>query len=135
MRRESLLSAAPVRIPPWLPDLRFGKPGRCFEPALGRMALVIGLVAHAVASLSMLGLAVMTLWAWIVSFAIFPCAVVSGLWTASGFIAFALVISVWLVAVFLPLAAPPRSLWRDRSRLLPLPVTAAALACLLGWSL
>ena len=28
-------------------------------------------------------------------------AVVGGLWTASGFIAFALVVSVWLVVVFL----------------------------------
>ena len=55
MRQGSLLSSAPVRIPPWLPDLWLGKPGRCFEPALGRMALVIGLVAHAVASLSVIG--------------------------------------------------------------------------------
>ena len=55
VRRESLTSSAPVRIPPWLPDLRLGKPGRCFEPALGRMALVIGLAAHAVAPLSVLG--------------------------------------------------------------------------------
>ena len=53
-RRGSLPSSAPVRIPPWLPDLRLGKPGRCFEPALGRMVLVIGLVAHAVAPLSVL---------------------------------------------------------------------------------
>ena len=75
VRRESLLSCAPVRGPPWFPDLRLGKPRRCFEPALGRMGLVIGLVAHAVASLSVLGLAVVTLWAWIVSFAVFPCAV------------------------------------------------------------
>ena len=57
----SLPSAAPVRVPPWLPDLRLGKPGGCFEPALGRMALVIGLVTHAVALLSVLGLAVMAL--------------------------------------------------------------------------
>ena len=49
------LSSAPVRIPPWLPDLRLGKPGRCFEPVFGRMLLVIGLVAHAVAPLSVLG--------------------------------------------------------------------------------
>ena len=55
MRRESLLSSTPVRIPPWLPDLRLGELGRCFERHLGRMALVIGLVAHAVASLSVLG--------------------------------------------------------------------------------
>ena len=75
VRRESLPSSAPVRIPPWLPDLRLGKPGRCFEPALGRMALVIGLVAHAVAPLSVLSSAVVMLWAWIVSFAVFPCAV------------------------------------------------------------
>ena len=47
----SLPSPAPVRIPPWLPDLRLGNLGRCF----GRMALVIGLVAHAVTPLSMLG--------------------------------------------------------------------------------
>ena len=47
MRRGSLPSFAPVRIPLWLPDLWLGKPGRCFEPTLGRMALVIGLVAHA----------------------------------------------------------------------------------------
>ena len=52
MRRESLRSSAPVRVPPWLPDLRLGKPGGCFGPALGRMALVTGLVAHAVAPLS-----------------------------------------------------------------------------------
>ena len=95
VRRESLLSSAPVRVPPWLPDLRLGKPGRCFEPALGRMGLVIGLVAHSVASLSVLSLAVMTLWACFDSFAVFPCVVVGGLWTASGFIAFALVVSVW----------------------------------------
>ena len=55
MRRESLRGSAPVRVPPWLPDLRLGKPGRCFEPTLGRMALVTGLVAHAVAPLSILG--------------------------------------------------------------------------------
>ena len=55
MRRESLRSSAPVRVPPWLPDLWLGTPGRCFEPALGRMALVTGLVAHAVAPLSVHG--------------------------------------------------------------------------------
>ena len=55
MRRESLQSSAPVRVPPRLPDLRLGMPGRCFEPALGRMALVIGLMAHAVAPLSVHG--------------------------------------------------------------------------------
>ena len=55
MRRESLRRPAPVRVPPRLPDLRLGKPGRSFEPALGRMALVTGRVAHAVAPLSVLG--------------------------------------------------------------------------------
>ena len=55
VRRGSLPSSAPVRIPPWLPDLQLGKPGRCCEPTLGRIALVIGLVAHAVAPLSVLG--------------------------------------------------------------------------------
>ena len=61
---------------------------------------MIGLVPLTVASLSVLGQAVVTLWAWIVSFAVFPCAVVGGLRTASVFIAFALVVSVWPVAVF-----------------------------------
>ena len=61
---------------------------------------MIGLVAHAVALLSVLGQAVVTLWAWIVSFAVFPCAVVGGLRTASVFIVFALVVSVWPMAVF-----------------------------------
>ena len=55
MRRESLRSSAPVRVPPRLPDLRLGKPGRSFEPALGRLALVTGLVAHAVAPFSVFG--------------------------------------------------------------------------------
>ena len=55
VRRESLRSSAPVRVPPWIPDLRLGKPGRCFEPALGRMSLVTGLVAHAVTPLSVHG--------------------------------------------------------------------------------
>ena len=55
MRWESLRSSAPVRVPPWLPDLRFGKPGGCFGPALGRMALMTGLVAHAVVLLSIHG--------------------------------------------------------------------------------
>ena len=66
-----------------------------FEPAFSRMALVCGLVAHAVARLSLLGSAVEMLWAWIVSFDVLPCAIVGGLRTASGFIAFALVVSVW----------------------------------------
>ena len=59
-----------------------------------------GLVAPAVAPLAMLSSAVETLWAWIVSLAVFPCAIVGGLRTASGFTAFALVVSVWPVAVF-----------------------------------
>ena len=92
MRQESLRSYAPGRVPPWLPDLRFGKPVGCFGPAPGRMALVTGLVAHDVA----------------VGVERLDCcfawrgygAVVGGLWTASGLIAFALVVSGWLVAVF-----------------------------------
>ena len=40
---------------------------------------MIGLVAHAVAPLSILSQAVVALWAWIVSFAVFPCAVVGPL--------------------------------------------------------
>ena len=55
MRRESLRRPAPVRVPPRLPDLRLGKLGRSIEPALGRMALVTGLVAHAVSPLSVHG--------------------------------------------------------------------------------
>ena len=55
----------------WPPDLRLGRPGGYFESALGRLALVCGLVAP----LAVLGSAVETLWAWIVSLAVFPCAV------------------------------------------------------------
>ena len=55
MRRESLRRPALVRIPPWLPNLRLGKPERSDEAALGRMALVTGLVAHAVSPLSVHG--------------------------------------------------------------------------------
>ena len=55
MRWESLWRLAPVRVPPGLPDLWLGNPVRSFEPALGRMALVTGLVAHAVAPLSIHG--------------------------------------------------------------------------------
>ena len=47
---RSLPSSTPVRFPLWVPDLRLRKLGMCFEPAL-----VIGLVAHAVAPLSVLG--------------------------------------------------------------------------------
>ena len=50
-----------------------------FESALGRLALVCGLVAHAVTSLSVRSSAVVTLCAWIVSFAGWPCAVASAI--------------------------------------------------------
>ena len=103
VRRESLPSSAPVRIPPWLPDLRLGKPGKCFEPALGdgcrdrsccsrfcsafRARLsgrdAVG-VDHLVCCFPLRGRG----------------AVAGGLWTACGFIAFAPVVSVWPVAVF-----------------------------------
>ena len=74
-----------------------------FEPALGRMALVCGLVAHAVAPLSVRGQrsrrcvrgsprCCFSLCG--------RCAIVGGLRTASGCMAFALVVSVWPVAVF-----------------------------------
>ena len=55
MRRESLWRPASVRVPPKLTDLRLGKPGMSFEPALGWMALVTGLVAHSVAPPSVHG--------------------------------------------------------------------------------
>ena len=61
--------------PPWPPDLRLGKSGGYFEPALGQMALVCDLLAHAVSPLAVLGSTVGTLWAWIVSFAVFHCVV------------------------------------------------------------
>ena len=104
MRRESLRRPASIRAPPRLPDLWLGKPGRSFEPALGRMALVTGLVAHAVAPLPIHGSAVDDAVGVDRLNYCFPLngrgAIVGGLWTASGFIAFALVVSVWLVAVF-----------------------------------
>ena len=77
---------------------------RVLEPALGRMAVVCGLVAHAVAPLAVLGLAVETLGTWIVSLAVFPCAVAVRSLAICGPLAvsqrFALVVSVWPVAVF-----------------------------------
>ena len=57
------------------------------------MALVCGLVAHAVAPLAVLGSAVGTLWAWTVSLVFFPCAV-----------------AVRSLAVYGPLAFSQRSL-------------------------
>ena len=50
MRRESLRRPAPIRVPS-----RLEKPGRSVETVLGRMALVTGLVAHAVSPLSVHG--------------------------------------------------------------------------------
>ena len=47
MSRESLRRSAPVRDPPVLSGLRLEKHGRIVEPALGRVALVTGLVALA----------------------------------------------------------------------------------------
>ena len=74
------------------------------EPTVGQMALVCDLVAHAVAPLAVLGSAVETLWAWVVSLAVFPCAVAVRSLAVYGplavFTAFALVVSVWPVAVF-----------------------------------
>ena len=88
----SLLSAAPVRVLPGLPIFFLGSQEGTFEPALGRMALVCGLVAHAVALLAVPGSAVVD--------RLVCGAIVGGLRTASGFIAFALVVSVRPVAVF-----------------------------------
>ena len=48
---ESLRWPAPVRDPPVLPGLRLEKHGRIVEPAFGRVALVTGLVARALAPL------------------------------------------------------------------------------------
>ena len=74
-----------------------------FEPALGRMALVCGLVAQAVAPLSVLGQRLRRCGRGSshCCFALCGCgAIVGGLRTASGFMAFTLVVSVWPVAVF-----------------------------------
>ena len=61
MRWESLRRPASVRVPPRLPDLRLGKPRRSFEPALGRMALMTGLVAHALAVFGLLAVSLRSL--------------------------------------------------------------------------
>ena len=78
-----------------------------FEPALGQLALVCGLVAHAIASLSVRGrdaVCVDRLVCWLALCG--RCAIVGGLRTARVFIAFALVVSVWPVAVFLTASGP-----------------------------
>ena len=56
--RESLQRSAPVRDPPVFPDLRIEEQGRIVEPALGRAALVAGLVDLALTLLPALGQAV-----------------------------------------------------------------------------
>ena len=53
--RVSLPSAAPVRVLPGLPIFGLGSREGALSLLFGRMALVIGLVAHAVAPLSVLG--------------------------------------------------------------------------------
>ena len=74
-----------------------------FELALGQLALVCGLVAHAVSSLSVRGqrsrrcvYGSSRCWLTLCG----RCAIVGGLRTASAFTTFALVLSVWPVAVF-----------------------------------
>ena len=52
VRRVRFSSAAPVRFPPWPPDLQLE---RLLEPAFGRVAFVCGLVARSVSPLAMLG--------------------------------------------------------------------------------
>ena len=49
------MSTAPVSFPPWPPDLWLESQGKLFEPALGRVAFVGGLVARSVAPLAVLG--------------------------------------------------------------------------------
>ena len=51
MSRESLRRPAPVLVPPVLPDLRLEKHGRIVEPVRGRVVLVAGFVARALAPL------------------------------------------------------------------------------------
>ena len=73
-----------------------------FEAALGRMALVCGHVAHAVAPLSVLGQRLRHCERGSSRCCFALCgrgAIVGGLRTANGFMAFALVVSVWPVAV------------------------------------
>ena len=79
-----LPSASPVRVPPWPPDLRLGRSGGYLS------LLLVGWLSCA---------------AWLDRlFCCFPLCgrgvIIGGLRTANGFTAFALVVSVWLVAVF-----------------------------------
>ena len=68
----SLPSTAPVRVLPGLPMLGLG---RVFEPALGRLALVQSCCSRCRSAFHARSV-VETLWAWIVSFTVLPCAVV-----------------------------------------------------------
>ena len=92
---------------PQLP-LDFGRAGgvkeprRVFETALGRLALVCGLVAHSLfafrARSAVETLCMDRLVCWLTLCG--RCVIVGCLRTACVFVAFALVVSVWLVAVF-----------------------------------
>ena len=89
--------------PPWPPDLRLGKPGGCLSPLLVRwlscavLLLTLSLRFPCAVS-SRDAVCVDRL---VCCFALCGrCAIVGGLQTASGFVAFALVVSVWPVAVF-----------------------------------
>ena len=79
-----LPSAAPVRVPPWPPDLRLGRPGGYLSPLLvGWLSCAVWL-DRLVCCFPLCGRGV----------------IVGGLRTANDFTAFALVVSVWPVAVF-----------------------------------
>ena len=84
VRRVRFPSVTPVRVPPWPPDLRLRRPGGYVSPLLvGWLSCAVWL-DRLVCCFPLCGRGV----------------IVGGLRTANGFTAFALVVSVWPVAVF-----------------------------------
>ena len=98
-----LLSAAPVRVPPWPPDLRLGRPGGYLSPLLVDGFLVRSCCSRcrSACSARLSGRDAVSVDRLVSCFPLCGrSAIVAGLRTASGFTAFALVVSVWPVAVF-----------------------------------
>ena len=98
-----LSSAAPVRIPPWPPDLRLGRPGGYLSPLLvGWLSCAVGCSCCRSACRARLsGRDAVSGVRVICCFTLCGRGViVGGLRTANGFTAFTLVVLVWPVAVF-----------------------------------
>ena len=101
VRRVRLPSAAPVRIPPWPPDLRLERQGGYLSPLLVEWLSFAVLLLALSLRLPLSGRDALSVDRLVSCFPLCGrCAIVGGLRTANTFPAFALVVSVGPVAVF-----------------------------------